>query len=286
MRDFSVIVPTHNRVDYISRCLNSILHQTYKNFEIIIVDDYSIDGTYELIHNNYDNPCIRYFKVNFKDVSSARNYALSKIRGDTIIFIDSDDWIEKNLFEKLNEQSTKNDVVRYQAIMVDDDNKIVEKFVTSSFQNRKGIDVLNKFARNYEIYSPVWLYAYNTDFWKKKNFQFPNGKLQEDFAITSLVLDSSSCVSSIPYIGYNYYKNSNGIMRNSNYQNQVKKAYDVLSYCDVFYNQIILKQSNSVIRNNLINYYMSVLENKAKILNGEEKEEYSKELTLRKNIWR
>lgn len=286
MRNFSVIVPTHNRVEYISRCLNSILYQTYNNFEIILIDDNSKDGTYELIHDNYDMSFIRYFKVKFNDVSSTRNYALSKVRGDTIIFVDSDDWIEKSLFEKLNEQNIKNDIIRYQAIMIDDNNHIIERFITSSFKNKKGIEVLNEFAKNYEIFSPLWLYAYNTDFWQKNFFKFPKGKLQEDFAITSLILSKSNCISSIPYIGYNYYKNSNSIMRNSNYQEQVRKAYDVLSHCDEFYKQIILRQLDSNIRTNLINYYLWVIENKAKILHDNEQKDYFKELTLRKNKWR
>ena len=286
MRDFSVIIPTHNRVNYLSRSLNSVLNQTYENFEIILIDDCSIDGTYEFICDNYDKSYIKYFKVNFNDISKTRNYALSKIVGDTIVFVDSDDWIEQDLFEKLNEQNKKNDVIRYQAIMLDDDGKVVEQFITSSFQNKKGINVLNEFVKNYEIYSPLWLYAYSADFWKKQNFKFPIGKLQEDFAITSLVLNNSNCVSSIPYIGYNYYKNPDGIMRNTNYQNQVKKAYDVLYHCDEFYKKIVLNQSDSIIKNNLINYYIGVLENKVKILKGEEKAKYSKELLLRKKTWR
>ena len=75
-------------------------------------------------------------------------------------------------------------------------------------------------------------------------------------------------------------------MRNSNYQIQVKKAYDVLSHCDNFYNQIIMKQSDDCIRSNLINYYMSVLKHKSSLLDGKDQDAFLKEISLRENIWR
>lgn len=286
VRRFSIIVTTHNRINYISKCLDSILQQTYKNFEIIIIDDNSEDGTDTLIHDKYNMDFIKYFKVKFNDISKVRNYALSKVNGDTMIFVDSDDWIEKYLLEKINEQDTQNDIIRYQAVMIDDDNKIREEFITNNFNNKRGIEVLNEFATNHEIYSPLWLYAYDVKFWKKNKFVFPEGKLQEDFAIMSLILSKTNYISSIPYVGYKYYRSSSSIMRNSNYQIQVKKAYDVLSHCDNFYNQIIMKQSDACIRSNLINYYMSVLKHKSSLLDGKDRDAFLKEISLRENIWR
>ena len=161
-----------------------------------------------------------------------------------------------------------------------------KRFITSSFKNMRGTQALNLFTSNYEIYSPVWLYAFDVEFWDKHGFKFPEGMLQEDFAVMSSILNEANCVSSIPYIGYNYYQSSNSIMRNSDYQAQVKKAYDMLAHCDIFFKQLVLNQSDKALRNNLINYYLSVLEHKEEMLNGKEQQEFTKELNLRRQTWR
>ena len=216
-----------------------------------------------------------------------RNYGLSKVNGDAIIFVDVDDWIEKSLLEKLSIVDNENDIIRYQGIMVDNDNNIYEEYITDEFYNFNGIEVLNKFARGFEIYSPSWLYAYDSSFWEKNNFKFPVGMLQEDFALTSLILSKAKCVSSIPYIGYYYYyKSQNSIMRNNNYDKQIKKAYDVLVHCDKFYENIILGVQDETIKNNLIKYYLTVIRHKLNVLNSPEKESYEKQLILREERWK
>ena len=286
MKKFSIIVPSHNGQEYIFRCLNSIRQQIYSDYEIIFINDSSTDYTADIIRSDFNFPNIKYYEVSFKDISKVRNYGLSKVSGDTIIFVDVDDWIEKSLLEKLSIIDNENDMIRYQGIMVDNDNKVYEKYITDEFYNINGMEALNKFAREFEIYSPSWLYAYNFSFWEKNNFKFPVGMLQEDFALTSLILSKAKSVSSIPYIGYYYYKSQNSIMRNDNYDNQIKKAYDVLAHCDKFYKDIILVVQDDTIKNNLINYYLSVIRHKVNALNSPEKESYEKQLTLREQRWR
>lgn len=286
MKKFSIIIPSHNGQEYISRCLNSIKQQTYSDYEIIFINDSSTDYTANVINSNFNFSNIKYYEVSFKDISKVRNYGLSKVSGDSIIFVDVDDWIEKNLLEKLSIIDNGNDVIRYQGIMIDNDNKVYEKYITDEFYNINGIDVLNKFARDFEIYSPSWLYAYDFSFWEKNNFKFPVGMLQEDFALTSLILSKAKSVSSIPYIGYYYYKSQNSIMRNDNCDNQIKKAYDVLLHCDKFYEDIILGVQDDTIKNNLINYYLSVIKHKVNTLNSPERESYKKELILREKRWK
>ena len=286
MKKFSIIVPSHNGQEYISRCLNSIRQQTYSDYEIIFINDSSTDHTADIIHSDFNFPNIKYYEVSFEDISKVRNYGLSKVNGDAIIFVDVDDWIEKSLLEKLSIIDNENDMIRYQGIMVDNDNKVYEKYITDEFYNINGIEALNKFAKNFEIYSPSWLYAYDFSFWGKNNFKFPVGMLQEDFALTSLILSKAKNVSSIPYIGYYYYKSQNSIMRNDNYDKQIKKAYDVLTHCDNFYKDIILGVQDEIVKNNLINYYLSVIRHKLNVLNSPEKESYGRQLILREKRWK
>ncbi len=95
----SVIIPTFNRSKTIFRAIDSILKQTYKPYEIIVVDDGSTDGTKDLVINKY--PSIKYFYQSNNGVSKARNKGLHESKGEWIAFLDSDDeWLPKKLQEQ------------------------------------------------------------------------------------------------------------------------------------------------------------------------------------------
>lgn len=102
MDKISVVVPVYNVEKYIEKCLNSILNQTYKNLEIIIVDDGSKDNSIEICKKVIvnDNRAKIYHKEN-GGISDARNFSIDFITGDYVIFIDSDDYIENNMIFEL-----------------------------------------------------------------------------------------------------------------------------------------------------------------------------------------
>jgi len=94
----SVIIPTYNRKKYIKRAIDSVIRQSYKPFEIIVIDDGSTDGTYELIKQSYLSSQISLKKQKNNGVSSARNKGIKLASGDWIAFLDSDDeWFENKL---------------------------------------------------------------------------------------------------------------------------------------------------------------------------------------------
>ena len=95
----SVIIPTYNRKKYIKRAIDSVIHQSYKPFEIIVIDDGSTDGTYELIKQSYSSSQISLKKQKNNGVSSARNKGIKLANGDWIAFLDSDDEWFKNKLE-------------------------------------------------------------------------------------------------------------------------------------------------------------------------------------------
>ena len=98
----SVIVPVYNVEDYLERCLNSIIRQTFSNMEIICVDDESTDRSGELLdkYAEADSRIIVIHKENGGE-SSARNAALSCVKGKYVCFVDSDDWLESNAIEEM-----------------------------------------------------------------------------------------------------------------------------------------------------------------------------------------
>lgn len=100
----SVIIPVYNVEEYVDRCIESVINQTYKNLEIIIVDDGSSDETFRIAQKyaSMDSRVCAYKKDN-GGVTSARKYGLEKSRGKYVAFVDGDDYIDSNMYSILNE---------------------------------------------------------------------------------------------------------------------------------------------------------------------------------------
>lgn len=107
----SIIIPVHNSANYLERCLISVSNQTYKNLEIIIIDDGSSDNSLEIIQNisRTDSRMITISVAN-SGVSAARNEGLSYANGEFIMFVDSDDWIDNDTCEKAVDIIQKNNL--------------------------------------------------------------------------------------------------------------------------------------------------------------------------------
>ena len=102
---FSIIVPAYNVADYIGDCLDSILNQTYKNFEVLVVNDGSTDNTHNICeyYKNKDSRILVFNKTN-GGLSDARNYGMKRATGEYIVFIDSDDYIHTNSLEEFSKK--------------------------------------------------------------------------------------------------------------------------------------------------------------------------------------
>lgn len=107
----SVIIPVYNTEQYLKRCIESVLKQTYKNIEVILVDDGSTDNSLTIC-NEYANIDNRVSVIHQRNsgVSTARNQGIEIMKGEYFICIDSDDWIEPNMIETLYNYIKKNDV--------------------------------------------------------------------------------------------------------------------------------------------------------------------------------
>lgn len=123
----SVIIPTYNRAATLERSIDSVLCQTYNDFELIIVDDGSTDNTEEII-KNYSDKRIRYYKKENGGAASARNYGILKAQGQYIAFQDSDDVWKKN---KLS--------VQLKAIIENDADIVVCRFERHNYKIKKGL---------------------------------------------------------------------------------------------------------------------------------------------------
>ncbi|MBE6741317.1 MAG: glycosyltransferase family 2 protein [Ruminococcaceae bacterium] len=152
----SVIVPAYNIAPYIERCINSILNQTYKDVEVLLIDDGSTDETPIIADRlaEKDNR-VRVFHIENKGVSNARNTALKNACGEYVSIIDGDDYVEQTLFEDAINAMIENDsdVFMFE-YFVDDENGCTRHSVDESFYGvldtekviQYSIDVENRFA--------------------------------------------------------------------------------------------------------------------------------------------
>ncbi|WP_223812561.1 glycosyltransferase family 2 protein [Geobacillus thermoleovorans] len=178
----SVIVPAYNVGNYIERCLTSIVSQSLKDIEIIVVNDGSNDNTLEVIGKFADiDDRIKVIDSENKGVSAARNRGLSQATGKYIYQIDADDWIEQNALEEMYEVAEKNraDVVIANAY-IDYDNGTLLPFIDGRLINEEPIK--DFFLGN--IKASVWSKLYRRDLFTKYNIGYVEGiRVGEDLLI-------------------------------------------------------------------------------------------------------
>ncbi len=253
---FSLIVPVYNVENYLDKCLNSIFLNNYKDYEVIIVNDGSTDNSEKIINeyvSKYSN--IVYIKQKNKGLSSARNAGVKKAKGDYILFIDSDDYIEKDLLNTLNKNLTDSpDILRYQLREIYDDRKVDCNEI--GFDSLKGIKAFSKITK-YKYIEVAVLYVYKTSFFKKNKFSFQEKIYHEDFALIPIIISKADMVKSINYIGYNYVNRKSSIMNDNDEEKIIKKMDD----CIFAYKSAIELLSKVKESDDVINFYSnSVIE--------------------------
>ena len=137
--EFSIVIPTYNRAHLICKTIDSVLAQTFQNFEIIVVDDGSTDNTDEVIKEKYGNhPQLSYYKKENAERAAARNYGTQKAKGKYVLWFDSDDIMYSNHLKKANEYIIKNNSPEVLALSFDylnTENEIVRKDILSNNLN-------------------------------------------------------------------------------------------------------------------------------------------------------
>ena len=222
---FSIIVPVYNTEKYIKRCLDSIKSQSFKDYEVIIVNDGSTDKSSSII-SKYP-----YKVINQKNLglSMARNNGVMASNGDYLIFLDSDDYIEKDLLKEIDKSLSNNpDLVRYQIKEVFDDKDDVN-YEEVPFYNKNGVEAF-KLITKYHFVENAWAYAIKREYYLKEKFSFKKNTYHEDFGLIPLVIIKSKVVNSINYVGYCYYQRSGSIMNDNDYDKTKKKVKDFYNH--------------------------------------------------------
>lgn len=227
MPKFSIIIPVYNVEKYIKKCIESVFNQTDDSYEVIVVNDGSNDNSIDLI-KDYN---VKLINQTNKGLSAARNIGAKEANGEYLIFLDSDDYIDKDLIKYLKENTKNNpDLIRYQirTVFENYENSTTE-YNEKSFENKSGVDAFELIVK-YHFIENACCYAIKNEYYKKNNFQFREGTYHEDFGLIPLIILKAKVVNSISYIGYNYLQRQGSIMHSDDYNKISKKVDDFYTH--------------------------------------------------------
>ncbi len=208
----SIIVPIYNADKYLKKCLDSIINQTYKNLEIILIDDGSVDNSLKICKDyaKKDKRIIVFSQKN-KGQACARNYGLNIATGDYIGFVDSDDWIDLDMFEYLY-----NLIVKYGAdcsyikIRKKKYDIQAKKIIESIYKDEDILIEYLKFGMKTGEYA-VYTYLYKREI--IENVRFPEGRINEDIPFLYCVLENAKILVKSNKHCYNYRLSENSTTR-------------------------------------------------------------------------
>lgn len=263
MSKVSIIVPVYNVEEYLERCINSILKQTLKDIEIILVNDGSTDRSREIC-KEYLKKDKRIMLINKKNggLSSARNEGIKKASGEYIAFVDSDDIICENMMEILYYACIEMNctIAQCQYKRFNEDEEVnTEKFVVNpDIEIISNINVLkNLYNENYINTIVAWNKLYKKEIFK--DIRYPEGKLHEDEYLTYKILYNSNKIAIINEQLYFYRSNPTSITK-SKYKIERLDSIEALEERYNFFLQRNLdeladKTLNKYARNILAIYY-------------------------------
>lgn len=213
----SVIIPIYNVEVYLKKCIDSVLKQTYQNLEIILVNDGSTDRCKQIC-DDYGKKYQEKVKVIHKKnggLSSARNAGIDVASGELIAFVDSDDYIEKNMIEKLYSA-----LKYYDASIAICNLRFVNELDKRTYICPENIimdeciDQMRYWEKVFEPYSVCYVVAWNKLYRKKiwQTLRYPDGKLNEDEYILHQIISQCDKIACVSYVGYNYVQRTNSIM--------------------------------------------------------------------------
>lgn len=246
-KKISVIVAVYNTEKYLDRCIESLLNQTYKNMELVIVEDCSTDSSRKLLKKYKGNKNIKvFYNRENRGLSYSRNYGLKKSTGDFIGYIDSDDYVEPDYYEKLMSsiKDNKSDIAICDIKLVDEQ--------TNKIQRCKC------YANDFDVYSVVnngFAASACNKLFKRKNIEkypFAEGKVNEDIAV---VIPTVIQAKKISYADTRYfYVQRGGSIQNSKFSD---KRFDIFDGVKTTLERIKNEQDyefykNAIVYNQLI----------------------------------
>ena len=274
----SVIVPVYNVENYLSECLESILNQTFHDFEIICVNDGATDNSYDILKDyaqKYEN--IKVINQENKGLSGARNTGIEAANGDYLAFIDSDDLVKEDFLEKLYNKAIETDaditvgnVYYLQNNELSNENYISKRI--SKIAKRKLLTKKDKIVLS-EI-PVVWNKLYKRYFFTEYGVRFYEGLKFEDIPFSFIVFALSNKIAINEQACYYYRKNDSSIMSKA-YTTQ--SMFDIIKIFDRLHSQVLELINNNILPEKYFNIFNTYKINVFYVWNKRVCGEYKKE---------
>lgn len=223
MEKVTLIVPVYNSEKYIGKCLDSILAQSYANFEIMVINDGSKDSSQEIIkeyQSKHPDKIIAIEQEN-KGVARTRNEAICRADGDYIMFVDNDDYLDKDYIETFISEAVAGD---YDVVLGGyrrpncDGKKIRELRLQDTEWSKLMI-------------TAPWAKVYKKQYLIENNIQFFQGNLGEDVYFNLKAMLLSGKIKIIDYIGYNWFFNNQSVSNTTQKNIKNLQVYELLNSC-------------------------------------------------------
>ncbi|MEX5877964.1 glycosyltransferase family 2 protein [Providencia hangzhouensis] len=253
----SVIIPVYNTEIYLMKCINSIINQTLKDIEIIIVNDGSTDNSLAIIHSFSDDRITVINKIN-GGLSSARNMGIAQAKGEYILHVDSDDWIDENYCLDTVTFAKKHnvDIVLTNLKLLWNDNVVEQKAINPSTSKNifTSIEYLEYWAKNKAISNCVNRLI-KRSLYLNNNITHPeNISLGEDLVTTPRLSFYADKIGFIDKSYYNYIQNPLSIMNSS----AVYRVYEIINVFNIL-DDFFIENKLSIDTNYLKAYHYSIL---------------------------
>lgn len=206
----TVIVPVYNVEKYLDECLKSLSCQTFPDYEIICVNDGSTDGSRRILTEWESRiPYMRVIDRENGGLSAARNTGLETAKGEYVVFVDSDDWVEPAMLSQLANEMNGTDIICFACRRTDNNSYDILKP-----ESNKGWDYYNQHALESRIvpFVCIWQRCYRREFLMANHLQFREGILHEDNEFTPRVCLRAKSVKVIPDVLYHYRVRPGSIM--------------------------------------------------------------------------
>lgn len=274
----SIITPVYNADLYLEECLNSLVNQTLEDIEIICVNDNSKDKSLKILQN-FAKKDKRIKIINFDETSGqsrARNVALESVSGEYIGFVDADDFVDLDMFEKMYKKAQNADMVMCQAKVFDDKVKTYkddayfalecfdDKFAEKPFTHEDTVDFIT------EINVSVWNKIYRTEFLKKLGVNFQEGFIYEDLPYFYEVYTQAKKVVLLKEFLYSYRINN----QNSTMTRTDKNVKDRVDMASLTYDILKKQKYFEKIKSTLLNTIIHDLFYRCLIINSRYQKEY------------
>lgn len=268
----SVIIPVYNVEKYLKRCIDSVLNQSYKNLEIIIIDDGSKDKSKEIC-DSYKRKNKRVIVVHTKNkgLSEARNKGIEISKGEYISFIDSDDWVNPTYIEKLMAL-----LLEYKGdISICNFEKVYNEKMINKIYNEK-IEIYTKeealgelFKKEVVKFVVSWGKIYKKYLFN--NIRFPKGRYHEDeFTTYKLFGESKRIVSTNEKLIY-YFKREDSITASSNDLEKILDVIEAYKEQIIYFNDKNYIKFKKIVERKLFSQYFQLPKYKNKELRNEYK---------------